>query len=78
MTIRWLSRNPNPNTKTKAKTTPRVLICTGERMNTLVNRLYRPLGVRTTTYEPVHEGLKNEFLCYANFECEAWQWKEEK
>jgi len=46
-------------------------------METLVNRLYGPLGVRTTTYEPVHEGLKNEFYCYANFECDAWLWKQQ-
>ncbi|KAI8627504.1 putative N6-adenine methyltransferase-domain-containing protein [Xylariaceae sp. FL1651] len=67
MTMRWLARGSNP----------RVLVCTGERMETLVNRLYRPLGVKTTTYEPVHRGgLKNEFYCYANFECAAWRWKE--
>ncbi|KAI0542475.1 putative N6-adenine methyltransferase-domain-containing protein [Xylaria digitata] len=72
MTLRWLAHT------TKASTTlPRVLICTGERMEKLVNRLYKPLGVSTTTYEPVHSGLKNEFCCYANFECEAWRWKRE-
>ncbi|KAI3319033.1 putative N6-adenine methyltransferase-domain-containing protein [Xylariaceae sp. AK1471] len=70
MTMRWLSRGSSSNT-------PRVLICTGERMKPLITRLYRPLGVRTTTYEPVHQGLKNEFYCYANFECEAWQWQKE-
>ncbi|KAI1809094.1 putative N6-adenine methyltransferase-domain-containing protein [Poronia punctata] len=67
MTIRWLSRTSDGG--------PRLLICTGERMETLVNRLYQPLGLRTTTYEPVHEGLKNEFYCYANFECDAWHWR---
>ncbi|KAI8953246.1 putative N6-adenine methyltransferase-domain-containing protein [Xylaria longipes] len=77
MTLRWLAR---PRTTTTIKTSSdsiglRVLICTGERMEVLVNRLYRPLGVRTTTYEPSHTGLKNEFLCYANFECDAWSWK---
>ncbi|TGJ78129.1 hypothetical protein E0Z10_g10634 [Xylaria hypoxylon] len=72
MTLRWLAHT------TKASSTPpRVLICTGERMEKLVNRLYEPLGVSTTTYEPVHSGLKNEFCCYANFECEAWRWKRE-
>ncbi|KAI1122035.1 putative N6-adenine methyltransferase-domain-containing protein [Nemania abortiva] len=77
MTLRWLARS-NKNAAGADEsllTLPRVLICTGERMETLVNRLYRPLGVHTTTYEPVHAGLKNEFCCYANFECDAWRWK---
>lgn len=80
MTLRWLARTSKNNSSSSASgagnTTPRVLICTGERMEALVNRLYRPLGVCTTTYEPVHAGLKNEFCCYANFECEAWRWKQ--
>ncbi|KAI0458977.1 putative N6-adenine methyltransferase-domain-containing protein [Xylaria acuta] len=79
MTLRWLARPNTTTTKTttssSSTTGPRVLICTGERMEALVSRLYRPLGVRTTTYEPAHTGLKNEFLCYANFECDAWSWK---
>ncbi|KAI0404063.1 putative N6-adenine methyltransferase-domain-containing protein [Xylaria palmicola] len=66
MTLRWLAR-PGAGA--------RVLICTGERMAALVGRLYAPLGVRTTTYEPAHAGLKNEFCCYANFECAAWRWR---
>lgn len=73
MTLRWLAR---PKTTTSSSVGLRVLICTGERMEALVNRLYRPLRVRTTTYEPAHSGLKNEFLCYANFECDAWSWKQ--
>ncbi|KAI8959515.1 hypothetical protein F5Y11DRAFT_359159 [Daldinia sp. FL1419] len=51
-------------------------ICTGERMEPLVTKLYRSLGAKTTTYEPVHaHGLSNEFYCYANFECDAWKYK---
>ncbi|KAI1147483.1 putative N6-adenine methyltransferase-domain-containing protein [Nemania diffusa] len=77
MTLRWLARTSKNNNGTDSlgKTPPRVMICTGERMEALVNRLYRPLGVQTTTYEPAHTGLKNEFCCYANFECAAWRWK---
>ncbi|KAI1175319.1 putative N6-adenine methyltransferase-domain-containing protein [Nemania sp. FL0916] len=70
MTLNWLARvrsRPNPS---------RVAICTGERMEDLVLRLYRSLGVKTTSYEPAHPGLKNEFCCYANFECEAWRWRQ--
>ncbi|KAI1365094.1 putative N6-adenine methyltransferase-domain-containing protein [Xylaria arbuscula] len=77
MTLRWLAHTTTTNkgTNNSSSSFPgRVLICTGERMEELVNRLYKPLGVATTTYEPVHSGLKNEFLCYANFECDAWRW----
>ncbi|KAI0551892.1 putative N6-adenine methyltransferase-domain-containing protein [Xylaria curta] len=75
MTLRWLAHS-NTTKPSSSTIGLRVLICTGERMEALVNRLYRPLGVRTTTYEPAHSGLKNEFLCYANFECDAWSWKQ--
>ncbi|KAI1826590.1 putative N6-adenine methyltransferase-domain-containing protein [Xylaria intraflava] len=68
MTMRWLARKT-------ATEQPRVLVCTGERMAGLIAKLYGPLGVRVTTYVPVHSGLKNEFYCYANFECGAWRWK---
>ncbi|KAI0122310.1 N(6)-adenine-specific DNA methyltransferase [Daldinia grandis] len=68
LTIRWMSRS-----------TPRLIITTGERMEPLVTKLYRPLGAQTTTYEPVHtRGLSNEFYCYANFECDAWSFKGKK
>ncbi|KAI0803433.1 putative N6-adenine methyltransferase-domain-containing protein [Xylaria sp. FL0064] len=78
LTLRWLAHTETSTTITTHNNIhPRVLICTGERMEKLVNRLYKPLGVSTTTYEPVHSGLKNEFRCYANFECEAWQWQNE-
>lgn len=73
MTARWLSKSwgaPAPNS--------RAIVCTGERMESLIAKLYRPQGVRTTTFEPRHsKGLSNEFLCYANFECGRWRWKGE-
>lgn len=54
----------------------RLIICTGERMQDLVTRLYRPFALRTTDYEPRHaRGLGNEFYCYANFECGEWKWR---
>ncbi|KAL8697499.1 MAG: hypothetical protein Q9224_002281 [Gallowayella concinna] len=51
-----------------------VVVCTGERMEELVHKLYR--GIRTTTFRPKHaQGrLSNDFRCYANFESEVWQW----
>lgn len=51
------------------------VFCTGERMHGLIARLYAKIGARTTTFEPMHsKGLSNEFRCYANFECDNWQW----
>lgn len=69
LTVRWLLK---PNVADQ-----RVIVCTGERMETLINRLYKSLGVKTTSYEPKHaKGLSNEFYCYANFECESWTWRD--
>ncbi|KAH8798164.1 N(6)-adenine-specific DNA methyltransferase [Hyaloscypha sp. PMI_1271] len=77
MTVRWLSKSWGV-ADDKRSTDPRLIICTGERMETLINKLYRPQGIQTTTFEPVHsKGLSNEFLCYANFECDNWKWKEQ-
>lgn len=74
MTARWLSKSWG-----SPATNARLIVCTGERMETLVTKLYRPQGVATTTFEPRHsKGLSNEFLCYANFECERWKWRGEK
>jgi len=75
MTVRWLFKSwgatPLPETK--------LIVCTGERMESLINKLYRPQGIATTNFEPVHsKGLSNEFFCYANFECESWKWREQK
>ncbi|QUC22204.1 uncharacterized protein UV8b_06445 [Ustilaginoidea virens] len=71
LTARWLLRPSRPDIPL-----PRVIVCTGERMEALVTKLYRTLDVRTTDYEPKHaRGLSNEFYCYANFECPAWSWK---
>lgn len=83
LTVRWLSKSWASNTSSNiaeahnASNLPsRLIICTGERMASLVNKLYRPPGVATTTFEPVHaKGLSNEFYCYANFECEDWKWR---
>lgn len=83
MTVRWLSRcwgldhkalkslDENGNLIIQS----RLIVCTGERMKSLVTKLYRPQGVATTNFLPVHaKGLSNEFYCYANFECDDWEW----
>lgn len=84
LTVRWLSRSwgISPaasivcSKKPRANLASRLIICTGERMDTLVNRLYRPQGIATTSFMPEHaKGLSNEFCCYANFTCSDWDWK---
>ena len=81
LTVRWLSKSwgvAHPRCKDFSVGTSltQLIVCTGERMETLVSKLYRPQGIATTTFQPVHEkGLSNEFHCYANFECADWKWK---
>ncbi|WYZ43045.1 hypothetical protein EsH8_VI_000744 [Colletotrichum jinshuiense] len=70
LTVRWMMK---PDAASKG----RVIISTGERMESLVTKVYKALGVKTATYEPSHDrGLSNEFYCYANFECKDWTWRE--
>ena len=56
----------------------RIITCTGATMTDVITaRLYRRLGVRTTTFRPRHgNALSNEFRCFANFECADWTWEE--
>lgn len=91
LTVRWLSRPPGPGSSSSSSSTtdaggrgggggggggPRLVVCTGERMEALVGKLYRSFGLRATDYEPTHaRGLSNEFYCYANFECGEWKWR---
>ncbi|KAL7619951.1 Protein-lysine N-methyltransferase efm5 [Parahypoxylon ruwenzoriense] len=76
LTVRWMSR-PATAAAPRSGPHPRLIVCTGERMEALVTqKLYRLLGVRTTTYEPRHaHGLSNVFYCYANFQCDAWRFR---
>lgn len=72
MTVKWLSKPQEGSQPDKS----RIIVCTGERMESLITKIYKTQGVQTTTFEPVHsKGLSNEFLCYANFESENWKWK---
>ncbi|KAL8812363.1 MAG: hypothetical protein Q9200_001089 [Gallowayella weberi] len=70
LTVRWLSKISAAETQ--------VVVCTGERMEALVHKLYR--GTRTTTFRPKHsqDRLSNDFRCYANFESEVWKWASEE
>lgn len=70
ITARWM-------VKSSGATSGRIIVNTGERMKDLVARVYKPFGIRPTTFEPVHaKGLGNEFWCYTNFECEHWTWRD--
>ncbi|KAK5172898.1 Protein-lysine N-methyltransferase efm5 [Saxophila tyrrhenica] len=70
LTVRYLSR-------TWASGTLKLISCTGERMESLMAKLYGKIGMLTTTFEPQHsKGLSNEFFCYANFECNDWTWRQ--
>lgn len=77
MTVRWLSKSWGKAITEGPQSAPRTIVCTGERMEVVVNKLYRPQGMKTTTFEPSHaKGLSNEFRCYANFECDNWTWRQ--
>lgn len=68
LTVKWMVKSASPSTK--------LISCTGERMETLVTKLYKSFGLQTTNFEPVHaRGLSNEFYCYASFECGDWKWR---
>ncbi|CAI6338790.1 unnamed protein product [Periconia digitata] len=80
LTVRWLARSwTNPTSSAASgedgSDSFRLVVCTGERMESLITKLYAGVGARTTSYEPRHaKGLSNEFRCYANFECGDWTW----
>ncbi|KAF2155012.1 hypothetical protein K461DRAFT_291911 [Myriangium duriaei CBS 260.36] len=70
LTARWMAKSWDEL---------KFISCTGERMETLIHRLYGKAGVKTTTFLPEHtKGLSNEFWCYANFECKDWTYKDSK
>lgn len=74
LTVRYLARVWRPVSESNEDL--RLIMSTGERMETMVSKLYANIGVATTTFEPQHShGLSNEFRCYANFECEEWTWR---
>ncbi|KAF2121792.1 putative N6-adenine methyltransferase-domain-containing protein [Lophiotrema nucula] len=71
LTVRWLA-------KVWSADSLRLILCTGERMEALIQKVYSKAGTRTTDFEVKHsKGLSNEFRCYANFECVHWNWKVE-
>ncbi|KAF2237456.1 hypothetical protein EV356DRAFT_539433 [Viridothelium virens] len=77
LTVRWLCRSwSSPSQSPGDYDGQRILVCTGERMQSVVEKLYGKAGVRTTTFDVRHaKGLSNEFRCYANFENDQWKWR---
>ncbi|KAL0260593.1 Protein-lysine N-methyltransferase efm5 [Diplodia seriata] len=71
LTVRWLAKSVDPAAQ-------RLIICTGERMESMIVKLYGKTGVRTTDFEIQHaKCLSNEFRCYANYEArDVWRWNE--
>ncbi|GAB7356123.1 hypothetical protein MBLNU459_g6722t2 [Dothideomycetes sp. NU459] len=81
LTVRWLAKSwtgsPASGSNDAATSASLKLIsCTGERMESLIHKLYGKTGLDTTDFYPEHSNnLSNEFLCYANFECKSWKWR---
>lgn len=69
LTVRWLAKSWDSCAQ-------RLIICTGERMESMICKLYGKAGVRTTDFEIQHSNcLNNEFRCYANYEArDIWKW----
>jgi 16S rRNA G966 N2-methylase RsmD len=76
LTVRWLATSwltPASSAPSSPEKSFKLIVCTGERMETLIRRLYAKVGILTTNFEVVHaKGLSNEFRCYANFESDLW------
>lgn len=75
LTVRFLARHWLPPTNAEGL---RLISCTGERMEFIIDKLYGKIGMKMTTFEPEHSnGLSNEFRCYATFQSTAWNWRED-
>ncbi|KAF2800835.1 hypothetical protein K505DRAFT_292072 [Melanomma pulvis-pyrius CBS 109.77] len=75
LTVRWLARSWTAIDPSKKAESFHLIVSTGERMESIIAKLYAKPGLRTTTFEPKHaKGLSNEFQCCSNFECDAWTW----
>jgi EEF1A lysine methyltransferase 1 len=77
LTVRWLSKSwasVAPNAEGKPGAGLHLIVCTGERMELIVHKLYAKVGLRTTSFKVQHaRGLSNEFRCYANFHSDIWK-----
>ena len=77
LTVRWLAKEwPGQDNSSRGADMKelQLILCTGERMSNVIERLYRKLDFHVTTFLPQHsKGLGNEFRCYANFDCLNWR-----
>ena len=77
LSARWLAKRwSKDDSLMRAEELPKtqLIICTGERMSSIIDKLYRKVGVGVTTFLPEHsKGLSNEFRCFANFDCAYWK-----
>jgi 16S rRNA G966 N2-methylase RsmD len=81
LTVRWLSKTWMPILEDGANGSQEpglnLIVCTGERMESLIHKLYSKIGLVTTSFEVQHaRGLSNEFRCYSNFKSDIWELRE--
>ncbi|KAL7271207.1 Protein-lysine N-methyltransferase efm5 [Rhizina undulata] len=78
LTVRWMTKPwtaPKKGGSSEPDPAVRIMVCTGERMRELVEKLYRPAGVRGTSFDVQHaNGLSNEFMLYSSFQSERFQY----
>lgn len=74
LTARWLLNKEKTAVSKKNVLQYRTIICTGERMGTLIKKIYP--DTRVTNFYPEHaKGLSNEFRCYASYEGPNWEFE---
>ena len=83
MTARMLLRGgakPDVDSnKSQARSSQLVIVSTGSKVEDVVLRLYKPLGLKVTSFLPKHKGgLQNDFRCYSTFETRQLQWEDSK
>lgn len=67
VSVRWMLRKSEDRTDQH-----RTIVSTGERMASTIAKVYPDTSM--TDFFPQHaNGLSNEFLCYASFDCEKWK-----
>jgi len=70
LSVKWMTRSWDTTSESRGSKT-RIMLCTGERVQALVERLYRQAGLKVTRFEVRHrKGLSNEFRCYSTFQSE--------
>jgi EEF1A lysine methyltransferase 1 len=72
LTARWLTRKDKTSLSKSGTLQYRTIVCTGERMCSLIEKVYPDTTV--TDFFPEHsKGLSNEFRCYASYQGVNWK-----